>query len=152
MPNICKHRSSCVTPCGQMWRFLWQSHQLTSLSVTICVKQSALVIPCDISFKAIKKYHLRPDLMWHFIVWLLTTMSRLPTKACHVYWKLLDWKPQNEMYRKLPVCKSEHKSFSHLTYLFTNIDTLVYFCSAISLLSIIVLVKIKDLQHKVLTT
>ena len=115
VPNICKHRSSCVTPCGQMWRFFWQSHQLISLSVTICVKQSALVTVWRL-FQSNKKYHLRPNSMWHFIVWLLRTVSRLLTKACHVCCNLLDRKPQNEMYRKLPVCKSEHKSFSHLTY------------------------------------
>ena len=43
VPNICKHHS-CVTPCGQMWRFLWQSNQLTSYYVLSRVKQWARVI------------------------------------------------------------------------------------------------------------
>ena len=57
--------------------------------------------------------------------------------------------------RKLPVCKLCRAQIFLSFGLFNNSETLVQvfcFCSAISLLSIIALVKIKDLQHKVLTT
>ena len=119
VPNICKHHS-CVTPCGQMWRFLWQSNQLTSYYVSSRVKQWARVSVWRL-FQALQ------GMLQMLSIQSFRMISRLPLKASLIHYIELQNRKMKCVPRKLPVCKLCKAQIFLSFGLFTNSETLVYF-------------------------